>query len=428
MLNKSNQKSFNYVRQSANAPLWMRNSSRIIGIDGTCKSVSGGPPIKRESNEKQSLKFQLQAQTAQLSSIFRSAFLPVGYPETVSPRYFKYIGYNMIQVTFISLSRVLSTQAMLIAVGLGQGSALPLAAVMNWILKDGLGHLGSIVVGASINTKFDSDPKRYKFLSVFLGQGANLLGILSLARPGMFLLLTSLSSALSRVGTLAITSSRARIYANFSKAGNIGDLMRCSQAQSTLATLLGTAAGVIISPLVGADINTILGVFVPVTVLTHIYAYKAVGVIELRTINRQRLELIVDEWLKKGCIPSVTTVAERERFVLRRNGIFGIEVNPQISSEIVDQDFLDRLASSEGYCVRSMTDGRTVDLFIRETCSPEHVIKGSVEACFVSAAASGSRERFDLEWIKFWNQLTEAGWDTSVSFIDDPAKRISLLT
>ena len=73
-------------------------------------------------------------------------------------------------------------------------------------------------------------------------------------------------------------------------------------------------------------------------------------------------------------------------FVLR-NGIFGIEVNPQISSEIVDQDFLDRLASSEGYCVRSMTDGRTVDLFIRETCSPEHVIKGSVEACFVSAAA-----------------------------------------
>ena len=132
MLNKSNQKSFNYVRQSAIAPLWMRNSFRIIGIDGTCKSVSGGPPIKRESNEKQSLKFQLQAQTAHLSSIFRSAFLPVGYPETVSPRYFKYIGYNMIQVTFISLSRVLSTQAMLIAVGLGQGSALPLAAVMNW--------------------------------------------------------------------------------------------------------------------------------------------------------------------------------------------------------------------------------------------------------------------------------------------------------
>lgn len=427
MLDKSNQRPLIYVRQSMNGPFWMEDRFRIIGIDGTCKSVSGGPPIRRESNEKQSLRFQLQAQTARLSRIVRVAFLPVGFPETVSTRYFKYIGYNMIQVTFISLSRVLSTQAMLLAVGLGQGSALPLAAVMNWILKDGLGHLGSIVVGASINTKFDSDPKRYKFLSVFLGQGANLLGILSLARPGMFLLLTSLSSALSRVGTLAITSSRARIYANFSKAGNIGDLMRCSQAQSTLATLVGTAAGVILSPLVGADINTILGVFVPVSILTHLYAYKAVSVIELRTINRQRLELIVDDWLKSGFIPSVRTVAERERFVLRNNRIFGIDVNPEISSDIVDQDFLDRMASCEGYCVRSRTGGQAVDLFLRESCSPEHVIKGSVEACFV-AAEGGSRKRFDLEWTKFWNMLHEAGWDTSVTFIDEPAKRVALLS
>ena len=39
---------------------------------------------------------------------------------------------------------VLSTQALLYSVGLGAG-AIPTAAAVNWVLKDGLGQLGGVV-------------------------------------------------------------------------------------------------------------------------------------------------------------------------------------------------------------------------------------------------------------------------------------------
>lgn len=414
----TNTGSYRLRQLSGGSPL-VKRSWRVFDVNGPVESTN------QEPYDNTAKTGDLVSGGSPILRVAREAFLPVGFPETVSAKYIEYIRYNMIQVTFISMSRVLATQAMLFAVGLGQGSALPIAAVMNWLLKDGLGHVGSIVVGTRINTKFDSDPKRYKFLSVSLGQLANLLGILSLAKPGMFLLLTSLSSALSRVGTLAITSSRARIYANFSLAGNLGDLMRCSQAQSTLATLMGTALGVITSPLVGADIQSILSVFCPVTVLTHIYAYKAVAVIELRTLNRQRLELIVSDWMRNKVVPSVASVASHEKFIASKR-IFPVHVNPDISADLVNQDFIEKMAD-QGFCVH--VSGSKVSVNFREGISPETAAKGFTEACFVASeilSKTSGRNLIAFEWDSFWKELGDAGWDTSVTFIDRVEKRVRL--
>ena len=342
-------------------------------------------------------------------------FLPVGYPSSVRDSYTRFIRLNMAQVVFISLSRVLSTQAMLLAVGLGQGGALPIAAVMNWLLKDGLGHVGSILVGTSINTKFDSDPKRYKFVSVSLGQLANLFGILSLARPGMFLALTSLSSALSRVGTLAFTSSRARIYENFSAAGNIGDLMRCSQAQSTLATILGTGIGIAVAPIIGFDVTSILGLFVPVSAATHWLAYKAVETIELRTLNIQRMELVTWTFLKEGRVLSPSDVSKKEKFVRNYKPSYRINVNPPISEDLLygAENAIADLESKK-YCIIRPSDGIVVSLFIGVDATPEQAIKGLFEAISES----------DETWNNFRQQLLSQRWDLSVAFIDNVDYRL----
>jgi hypothetical protein len=44
----------------------------------------------------------------------------------------------------VRVHAVLATQSLFHAVGLGAG-ALPLAAGVNWVLKDGLGQLGGVV-------------------------------------------------------------------------------------------------------------------------------------------------------------------------------------------------------------------------------------------------------------------------------------------
>ena len=355
-----------------------------------------------------------------ISRLFRSLCLPVGYPESATDNYSLFVRYNLVQVSLISITRILSTQAMLLAVGIGQPGALPMAAVINWLLKDGLGHLGSILVGTKINTKFDSDPKRYKFLSVFLGQCANCLGILSLTRPTMFLLFTSLSAAMSRIGTLAVTASRARIYEDFSLQGNLGDLIRCSQSQATVATLLGTVIGVGIAPVVGGDVTSILGVFVPATVATHYMAYKAVSVIELSTFNRQRFELVMDEFLNSGKVPSYQEIAKVERFILSRSLFKSVRINTPIKADLIDTTTEESLRNV-GYAIHEVKGTKEILLFIHDTASPIQILEGMFKSCCLARGEEAG------SFPQFLSAAHLAGWRTHVAFIDNPDYRLTLV-
>ncbi len=62
-----------------------------------------------------------------------------------------------------SASYVLSTKALLSSVGLDAAIALPGAAAISWVLKDGLGCLGMMAIASKLGTRFDSDTKRNKF-------------------------------------------------------------------------------------------------------------------------------------------------------------------------------------------------------------------------------------------------------------------------
>jgi hypothetical protein len=64
--------------------------------------------------------------------------LPSGYPLTVDQSYAGYATWSSLAMMFSSVGGVLATQSLLYAVGVGSGS-IPLAAAMNWVLKDGLG-------------------------------------------------------------------------------------------------------------------------------------------------------------------------------------------------------------------------------------------------------------------------------------------------
>lgn len=67
---------------------------------------------------------------------------------------------NLIQGT----AAVLSTQALLVAVGVGT-AAVPVSAALNWVIKDGLGQFGGVVFGSLVGNKFDSEPKRWRVVS-----------------------------------------------------------------------------------------------------------------------------------------------------------------------------------------------------------------------------------------------------------------------
>eukprot|EP00446_Apocalathium_sp_SHHI-4_P094755 CAMPEP_0177444032 /NCGR_PEP_ID=MMETSP0369-20130122/5779_1 /TAXON_ID=447022 ORGANISM="Scrippsiella hangoei-like, Strain SHHI-4" /NCGR_SAMPLE_ID=MMETSP0369 /ASSEMBLY_ACC=CAM_ASM_000364 /LENGTH=624 /DNA_ID=CAMNT_0018916053 /DNA_START=8 /DNA_END=1879 /DNA_ORIENTATION=+ len=229
---------------------------------------------------------------------FKKVFLPIDYSTSVSHNYLPFIQFMTFQMLFSHISRVLATQAMLLAVGVGTGMALPLAAVTAWILKDGLGHLGAIAFGTFVNTRFDSDPKRFRFQAAALGKTADLLSIFTLARPEYFLLLSTLGSACGRISFSTAQSCRAKVYETFALRANLGDVLRCAQAQTVAAQLLGTGIGACIGPLVGYEASRLLAGNVIFSGASLYCAYRSSNVVEMATLNLQRSELIFHRLVK----------------------------------------------------------------------------------------------------------------------------------
>lgn len=77
-------------------------------------------------------------------------FLPARYPYSVCPSYATYASYCFLGSIAGSSAMVLSTQALLIAVGVGTHSAAPMAGALNWVMKDGIGQLGGVVFASQL--------------------------------------------------------------------------------------------------------------------------------------------------------------------------------------------------------------------------------------------------------------------------------------
>ncbi len=411
----ANEKASVVLRQRISSMLPLGNTWRVVDVSRSKSETVKVHGVDLSENGEIYKKFFRQDPPGWLASsevigLARRVLLPVGYPQSVTPNYSEYVKYNTVQVACISVTRILATQSMLLAVGLSQGGALPLAAVMSWLLKDGFGQLGSILVGSNVNVKFDSNPKRYKFLSVTLGQVANLLGIASLANPHLFLLFTSLGGVFSRIATLALVSSRARIYNDFTRSGNLGDVVRCSQAQSTFGTLVGTAFGVFLAPIVGTSFVNIISVFLPLSGLTHWAAYRAVSLVELSTFNRHRFELVIKEYMDKGVVPDKAWVAERERFLLKEPKYLfpHVQVNPIISLENVSEEVVNAL-EKEG--IHRSSEG------IIFSTTGQNILREFFYACSPSEQNG---------WERFQEELVRQGWILDPTFIDCPFSRVVL--
>ncbi|EXX78690.1 hypothetical protein GLOIN_2v1773156 [Rhizophagus irregularis DAOM 181602=DAOM 197198] len=171
------------------------------------------------------------------------AFMPKGYPDSVTKNYWGFVKWQFLHNVAGSVTGVLSTQSLLYAMGLGAKS-IPLAAALNWIIKDGLGQLGGVIYAAFISDRFDSEPKRHRFQATVAMQIASILELLAPLWPGSFLLIASISNIGKNIAWLAGSATRAQMHKTFALRDNLGDITGKSGSQTTAAR---TALGVVIS-------------------------------------------------------------------------------------------------------------------------------------------------------------------------------------
>ncbi|KAL7472165.1 hypothetical protein ACHAXS_012504 [Conticribra weissflogii] len=207
-------------------------------------------------------------------------FLPANYPHSVSPSYLTYATYCGCGAVAGSAAMVLSTQALLVAVGVGTQSAAPMAAALNWVMKDGLGQLGGVIFASQLGKGGSSTAAQRK----------NSEGLNSRKSASSAFISSGDSKEKEKTPSAAIAGS------------NLGDVTAKSGSQAIIASLLGTAIGIFLSQTFCSDHGTagILTGFIVLSAIHQVCTYKALRAVPLKTLDRHRLHLLLDDYVTKN--------------------------------------------------------------------------------------------------------------------------------
>lgn len=395
------------------------------GTQGSIHYVWNGKRIIEEDvffDETQGAQNILQRHFQQKLEGIKSAFFP--RPDLVTPDYWEYVKWRGWHRLFSSMSSIFSTQSLLLAVGVGAKKTLPAAAGINWVLKDGLGRLGRLTVATRFGESFDSDLKRFRFASSLLYGGALALDYLTPLVPGYFLPMAAVANIGKSVGLTTYISTQPAFFKSFAKSENIADISAKAQAQQMAIDTLGLALAVSLNLAVRRNAMYArmlpLAMF-PILIPGDLYSiYHELRSVHLRTLNKERAEVIAACFVESGIVPTPEYVSKQERFILPARtalGIFPLDFQglDQSIEDRKDVDaFLQPSQRKKKYFIRCGAHGRVSATF-RNDSSTRDILQVVLTVAHMRAAAenvqiSSAEVSAKREVAVFMKKLKQAGW------------------
>lgn len=203
----------------------------------------------------------------------------------------------MVAMVLSTACGVLSMQSMLIAIGVGASGSLPLAATLNWVVKDGLGQLGGVIFAGVVNNQFDADPKKWRMIASISLDISSFIELLTPLAPGYFLPLAAFANVGKNVSFLAASASRAAIHKSFAVHENLADVTAKTGSQCILASLAGTSLGLSIAAGLAGDYAAIVAAFAACSALNLGATYFSLRGVTLTTLSVARLDFVVGQFL-----------------------------------------------------------------------------------------------------------------------------------
>lgn len=241
--------------------------------------------------------------------VFR-LMLPEGFPDSVTRDYLDYSLWRGVQGIASQISGVLATQSLLFAVGLGKG-AIPTAAAINWVLKDGIGYLSKIML-SKYGRHFDVHPKGWRLFADLLENSAFGLEILTPAFPHLFVFIGATAGAGRSAATLIQAATRSCFYAGFAAKRNFAEVIAKGEAQGMVSKSIGILLGIALANGIGSSTPLTLACFGVITWVHMFCNLKSYQSIQLRTLNPYRASLVFSEYLLSGQVPLVKDVNDEE--------------------------------------------------------------------------------------------------------------------
>lgn len=252
------------------------------------------------------------------------AFLPAGYPHSVTPDYLAYQTYDSLQAFFSSITSLLANRAVLEGLGVGDSSSSPTGALILKIAGDTISRIATILFAHRLGTAIEPECKFYRFLADLLNDSAQLLDLLTPAMPYFPKLGVIIGAGVLRsLCGVAANASKASLSAHFALRGNLAELNAKEASQETVVSLLGMLVGSLVVKVV-QDRQMVWGLMLALLGLHLMMNYWAVRSVRCRTMNRQRATMVMREWLEHGRVLGPEEVAGRESILQLGGGGWGL--------------------------------------------------------------------------------------------------------
>ncbi|KAH6798707.1 root UVB sensitive protein of unknown function [Perilla frutescens var. frutescens] len=285
------------------------------------------------------------------------AFVPEGFPSSVTSDYVPFQIWDSLQGLSTYVRTMLSTQALLSAIGVGEKSATVIGATFQWFLRDLTGMLGGVLFTFYQGANLDSDAKMWRLVADLMNDLGMLMDLLSPLFPSAFVVIVCLGSISRSFTGVASGATRAALTQHFALQNNAADISAKEGSQETLATMIGMALGMLLAHITMGHSIVIWFCFLSLTIF-HMYAnYKAVRCLTLSTLNIERSSILLSHYMKTGQVLSPKQISVMEHILplwmtswmssrvvnVGQRVRLGVRISSLNSDEVVD---LSRLASS----------------------------------------------------------------------------------
>lgn len=239
------------------------------------------------------------------------------FPDDVTPDYYSFTLWRFAQRCVSATIGVFGTSSLLFALGIRSGR-IGEAAVISWVLKEGLGRVGKMVWAGSMGKDFDVDPKRWRYRSALLYAIGNGLEIVTQIFPASFLLFATAANSMKQVSMLTSSACRNAMYRSFGeRSQNIANITAKGEAQIVVADLIGMATGIYLSRLIGASRIHVLGAYSILTVMDLFGVYMELRQVVFRSLNAERSSIVINRMFNDGRYLTPSQVSRKESISLK---------------------------------------------------------------------------------------------------------------
>ncbi|XP_010472341.1 PREDICTED: protein root UVB sensitive 4-like [Camelina sativa] len=331
-------------------------------------------------------------------------------PKQVSENYVSYVKWKFLHRVFSSALQVLATQAMFRAIGIGQSRSLASSAAFNWILKDGLGRLSRCIYTASLASAFDTNLKRVRFSTSVLFSLSIGVELMTPVFPKYFLLLASIANIAKQISLSCYLATGSAVHRSFAVADNLGEVSAKAQIQTVCFDNLGLLLAVLLNMLF--QNNQRLQASLPFVLYPIFSTFDLLGIyqglkhINLQTLTKNRLEIILERWIEFRQVPSPAEVSEEEGIdLLGSRGskrVWPIRIgclDPKAQIPALSMMVMQSLCSDDGYFITmelSFQGFRRIPklgivICLREGANSVDIITSLLQTCYIRKSLGNNR-------------------------------------